>query len=45
MKKKSWEFPGGPLDKGSELLLQGIWVRSLAQELRFRKPEQPKKFF
>ena len=45
MKKKSWEFPGGPLVKGSELLLQGAWVLPLVGELRFHKAEQPKKIF
>lgn len=45
MKKKSWEFPGGPLVKGSELLLQGAWVLSLVGELRFHKAEQPNQFF
>ena len=32
-----WDFPSGPVVK-TVLPLQGAWVQSLVQELRFHKP-------
>ena len=41
-RKEPWDFPGGPAFK-TVLPTQGVWVRSLARELRSRTAKKKEK--